>query len=79
MIASPIPATRFKPFGGFKELASRDTASAFDFKGDSAVQRGRRVATNGGRWHVVAHMSQDDAGHAFFVARNWLVFGVRSC
>ncbi|MDB4877160.1 MAG: methyl-accepting chemotaxis protein [Gemmatimonadetes bacterium] len=76
VIASSVQATRFKPFGGFSTLASQDTSAVFGFNDGSTLQRGAAVATNGGRWHVVAHMSQAEAARTYELAQAALIAGV---
>jgi methyl-accepting chemotaxis protein len=75
VIASSVPGTRFKPFVGYSSLAGHDSADAFDYGIDQSTQRGAVGATNGGRWKVIAHMSEADASHAYYVARLALLAG----
>lgn len=75
VIASSVPGTRFKAFAGFPSLAGHDSADAFDYGIDQNVQRGAVIATNGGRWRVIAHMNEADASHAYYVARWALLAG----
>jgi methyl-accepting chemotaxis protein len=76
IIASSAPAARFKPFGAFAQINGREQNAAFDFTGDSVVRRAAVGMANGGRWHLVAHMSRADAMRGFNVARNVLLGGV---
>jgi len=76
VIASSAPSTRFKLFPAFAAMAGHDGSSAFLFTSDSTVQRGSVVTTNGGRWHVIAHMNEADASRGYFVARWSLVGGL---
>jgi methyl-accepting chemotaxis protein len=76
IIASSVPSTRFKPFSAFMTVASRPAGSSFAFRGDSLVQRGAVGLTNNGRWHIVAHMNDVDAGRAYNIARASLLGGV---
>jgi methyl-accepting chemotaxis protein len=75
VIASSGAGSRFRPFGAFASIDGRDGGDAFTYS-DSTRQRGAVASTNGGRWRIVAHMSEEDAGHAYSVARNALVGGV---
>jgi methyl-accepting chemotaxis protein len=75
VIASSRPGDRFKPFAGYALIATHDSGSAFRFQGDSA-RRGAVAVTNGGRWRVVAHMSEAEAGRAYNVARTSLFVGL---
>jgi methyl-accepting chemotaxis protein len=75
VIASSVPGTRFKPFVGYSSLAGHDSADAFDYGIDQSTQRGAVGTTNGGRWKVIAHMSEADASHAYYVARLALLAG----
>lgn len=76
VIASSIPSTRFKSFGGYQSLAGQGAGAPFTYRGDSSSQRGAIELTNGGRWRVVAHMEESDAEHAYNVARWALIGGV---
>jgi methyl-accepting chemotaxis protein len=76
VIASSGAAARFKRFMGFETIASQDPGAAFDFAGDSVLRRGAVAPTNGGRWRVVAHMTQADAARAYDAARWGLVIGL---
>ena len=70
-------ADRFKQFAGFAAVAGHDAHTAFTYTADSSTQRrGAAVPTNEGRWRVVAHMSEHDAGHTYAIARNALLAGV---
>lgn len=74
VIASSVMGTRFKAFVGFNSTASHDSADAFDYGLNSSKQRGAVALTNGGRWRVIAHMNEEDASHAYYVAR-WALVG----
>ena len=76
VIASSGAAARFKRLKGFEEIASQDPGTAFDYAGDSVLRRGAVAPTNGGRWRVVAHMTQADAARAYDVARYGLILGL---
>jgi methyl-accepting chemotaxis protein len=76
VIASSVPATRFKPFGGYAALIAQPAGTTARYKGDSGAQRAAAIATNGGRWRVIAHMNEADAAHAYTVARTALLAGV---
>ena len=76
VIASSVPSTRFKPFGAFGTIAAHSPGTSFPFDGDSLVQRGAVALTNNGRWRVIAHMNDVDAGRAYNVARASLLGGV---
>jgi methyl-accepting chemotaxis protein len=76
VIASSGPAARFKRLSGFQTISTEDPGVAFDFVGDSVVRRGAVATTNGGRWRVVAHMTQADAARAYDVARFGLIIGL---
>ena len=77
ILASSAAAVRFKPFAAFshrrrprvRERRSPSTAIRL-------VQRGAVGLTNNGRWRVIAHMNDVDAGRAYKVARAALVGGV---
>ncbi|HEY5062246.1 MAG TPA: methyl-accepting chemotaxis protein [Gemmatimonadaceae bacterium] len=74
VIASSAPGSRFKRFAGFAAAtASAHTGTTFTFDEDSTARRGFAFPTNSGRWRVVAHMSDADAGHAYGVARRSLL------
>jgi methyl-accepting chemotaxis protein len=74
VIASSVVGVRFKPFFGFSSIGGHDSTDAFVYGPDAARQRGAVDATNAGRWRVIAHMNEDDAGHAYYVAR-WALVG----
>lgn len=74
VIASSVPSTRFKPFAAFQAAASHESGSAFTYRSDSIVHRASAVATNGGRWRVIAHMTEADANRGYNVAR-WSLIG----
>jgi methyl-accepting chemotaxis protein len=76
VIASSAPATRFKSFPAFSQIDGREQNTAFDFTTDSTGRRAAVALANGGRWHLVAHMSQADASRGYNVARNSLLGGV---
>ena len=76
VIASSGLAARFKRLPGFTAVETRDPGTAFDFAGDSVLRRGAVEPTNGGRWRVVAHMTQADAARAYDAARTGLTLGV---
>jgi methyl-accepting chemotaxis protein len=74
VIASSVTGVRFKPFFGFSSIAGHDSAEAFNYGPAAALQRGVATTTNVGRWRVIAHMNEADAGHAYYVAR-WALVG----
>lgn len=76
ILSSSAPAVRFKPFASFNVVAAQAAGASFPFNGDSLVQRGAVGLTNNGRWRVIAHMNDVDAGHSYKVARAALVGGV---
>lgn len=76
VIASSGAAARFKRLPGFQTIETQDPGVAFDFVGDSVVRRGAAAPTNGGRWRVVAHMTQADAARTYDTARWGLIFGI---
>jgi methyl-accepting chemotaxis protein len=76
IIASSVPNTRFRPFGAFAKVAAQLPGASFPFDGDSLIQRGAVALTNNGRWRVIAHMNDVDAGRAYNVARAALLGGV---
>ncbi|HSQ31885.1 MAG TPA: methyl-accepting chemotaxis protein, partial [Gemmatimonadaceae bacterium] len=76
VIASSGLAARFKRLAGFTTVSSRDPGVAFDFASDSTLRRGAVEPTNGGRWRVVAHMTQADAARAYDTARSGLILGI---
>jgi len=76
IIASSTRNDRFKDFAGFAALANGDSSHAFVFAGDSTAQRGAVATTNGGRWRVVAHMSDAAAGRAYYIAKWVLLLAV---
>jgi methyl-accepting chemotaxis protein len=76
IIASSVPSTRFKPFAAFMTIVSRAPGSSFAFRGDSLMQRGAVGLSNDGRWHIIAHMNDVDAGRAYNIARASLLGGV---
>ena len=77
IIASSVPNTRFKPFGALAAINSHD---AGDARSPSTATRwcsaARSALANNGRWRVIAHMNDVDAGRAYNVARGALVGGV---
>ena len=76
VIASSGSAARFKHLPGFETIARQDPGGAFDFTGEAALRRGAVAPTNGGRWRVVAHMTQADAARAYDIARMGLIIGL---
>ena len=76
VIASSGAAFRFKHLAGFETIATQDAGTAFDFAGETALRRGAVATANGGRWRVVAHMTQADAARAYDVARLGLMIGL---
>jgi methyl-accepting chemotaxis protein len=76
IIASSTRGDRFQEFGGYPAIASNAGGVAFTFRGDSLTQRGAVAMTNGGRWRIVARMSDAVAGRAYYVARWVLVLSV---
>ena len=74
VIASSAPSTRFRTFESFASVNRHEDGSAFTFGNDSAGgRRAATVITNGGRWRVIAHMSQADANRAYVIARLSLI------
>ena len=76
VIASSGAASRFKHLAGFEAIANQEPGTAFDFTSDTVLRRGAVATANGGRWRVVAHMTQADAARAYDVARWGLVIGL---
>ncbi len=76
VIATSAGSQRFKAFPGFSLLSSRTTGDAFDYQGDTELQRGAVALTNDGRWRVVAHMREADAMHSYNLARLSLIIGL---
>lgn len=76
IIASSVPNMRFKTFGALAAINSHTPGASFAFDGDSLVQRGAVDLSNNGRWRVIAHMNDVDAGRAYNVARGALIGGV---
>jgi methyl-accepting chemotaxis protein len=76
VIATSAGGARFRRFGGYATIASREGGNVFTFAGDSVTQRGAVAMTNGGQWRIVAHMSDAAAGHAYYIAKWVLVFAV---
>ncbi len=76
VIASSGLAARFKRLVGFTTIQTRDPGVAFDFESESVLRRGAVEPTNGGRWRVVAHMTQADAARAYDAARSGLILGI---
>lgn len=76
VIASSGLAARFKQLAGFTTVRSRDPGVVFDFESESVLHRGAVEPTNGGRWRVVAHMTQADAARAYDAARSGLILGI---
>jgi len=74
IIASSTPAVRLKPFAGFTEIATHDGVATLAYKSDSTVRHAAALTTNGGRWRVIAHMSEEDALHTYHIAR-WALLG----
>lgn len=73
VIASSVRGTRFRPFAGFAAAVAQNQPGTFKYGADSTAQRAAVSSTNGGRWRVVAHMSEGDASHTYNVAR-WSLF-----
>jgi methyl-accepting chemotaxis protein len=76
VIASSAGVDRFRPFGAFSTVEAQEDGNVFIFTADSIEQRGAVALTNGGRWRIVAHMSDADAGRAYFIAKWVLVAAV---
>jgi methyl-accepting chemotaxis protein len=74
VIASSVKSTRFKPFVGFYMLAGHDSTDAFTYGRDAATQRAAVTMTNGGRWRIIAHVSESEVSHTYDLAR-WLLLG----
>jgi methyl-accepting chemotaxis protein len=75
-IATSAKDVRLKKFAGFQSLAGHDNGTAFNLVSDSVNRRAAVTTTNDGRWRVVAHMSEADAGHSYAVARMALIAGI---
>jgi methyl-accepting chemotaxis protein len=56
-------------------IASSAGGTRFKLFGDTARQRSASLATNNGRWRVIAHMSEADAAHGYDTAREALIVG----
>jgi methyl-accepting chemotaxis protein len=76
VIASSVPSTRFKPFPGFDAIVAHDAGGSFEYKSDSTLRHASVSMTNGGRWRVVAHISEEDATRTYNIARWALIAGV---
>ncbi|HTJ21405.1 MAG TPA: methyl-accepting chemotaxis protein [Gemmatimonadaceae bacterium] len=76
VIASSGLAARFKRLPGYTTVIGRDPGVPFDFASDSVLHRGAVEPTNGGRWRVVAHMTQANAARAYDAARSGLILGI---
>jgi methyl-accepting chemotaxis protein len=76
VIASSGVAARFKVFHAAAAVAGAAPGSTFGFTADTTPRLGAVAMTNGGRWRVVAHMSEADASHTYRVARTFLWLGV---
>jgi methyl-accepting chemotaxis protein len=76
VIASSVPSTRFKIFPAFQSAAAHESATSFTYMSDSALQRASVATTNGGRWRVIAHMSEAEASRGYNVARWSLIVGL---
>src|SRR3569833_411641 len=76
IIASSTRGDRFRDFSGYAAVAGNDGNGTFTFKADSLKRRAAVAITNGGQWRVVAHMSDADAGHAYYIAKWVLVLAV---
>ena len=72
VIATSAGGARFRQLDGYSVIAGEGGSDVFTFSADSMKQRGAVALTNGGRWRIVAHMSDADAGHAYYIAR-WLI------
>jgi methyl-accepting chemotaxis protein len=76
VIASSVPSTRFKPFPGFDAIVAREAAASFAYRSDSTIRHASVSMANGGRWRVIAHISEADANHTYVIARWALVAGI---
>ena len=76
VIASSVPSTRFKPFPGFDAIVAHEGASSFAYKADSNVRHAAVLSTNGGRWRVIAHVSELAAMRSYYLARRALIAGI---
>jgi methyl-accepting chemotaxis protein len=76
VIATSAGGDRFRQFSGFSTVQAQESGGVFAFTADSVEQRGAVALTNGGRWRIVAHMSDADAGRAYFIAKWVLVAAV---
>ena len=76
VIASSVPSTRFKPFPGFDAVVAREAAASFAYPSDSIIRHASVSMANGGRWRVIAHISEADANHTYVIARWALVAGI---
>lgn len=76
VIASSAASARLKPFSAFQSISGHAENVPFEFKGDSTLRHASLALANGGRWHVLAHMTDADAMHSYRVARASLIGGV---
>jgi methyl-accepting chemotaxis protein len=77
VIASSAGGDRFTPFAAFKSVAAQDGKGAFTYSDTSRGAQpevGAVYETNGGKWHVVAHMNEAQAARAYNLAR-WALLG----
>jgi Methyl-accepting chemotaxis protein len=65
-----------KPFSAFQSISGHAENVPFEFKGDSTLRHASLALANGGRWHILAHMTDADAMHSYRVARASLIGGV---
>ncbi len=76
VIASSVPSTRFKPFPGFDAVVGHEGSTSFAYKADSTVRHAAVLSTNGGRWRVIAHVSEAAALRSYYLAREALIAGI---
>src|SRR4051794_4243053 len=76
VIASSGQSTRFKPFVGFDAVVAQEGSGTVAYRGDSGPRHAAVLPTNGGRWRVIAHISEADALHTYQIARWSLLGGV---
>src|SRR3954469_3368861 len=76
VIASSVPSTRFKPFPGFDAIVAHEGSTSFAYKADSSVRHAAVLSTNGGRWRVIAHVSELASMRSYYLARRALIAGI---
>src|SRR5206468_855345 len=57
-------------------VAAHEGPSSFAYKSTSMMRHASVSTTNGGRWRVIAHVSEEDATRLYVIARWALIAGI---